>query len=46
MMADIEGIRTVVRSCSNLTTDTLAALFTVWMCLSTLGMDTCRCIIE
>ena len=29
MMADTEGIKTNVRTCSNLTADTLAALFAV-----------------
>jgi hypothetical protein len=29
MMADMEGIKNSVRSCSNSTTDILAALFTV-----------------
>jgi hypothetical protein len=29
MVADIEGIRTIVRCCSNLTADILAALFNV-----------------
>jgi len=45
-MADIEGVRTIVRSCSNLTADKLAALFTVWRCRNTFGMEAWRCIID
>jgi hypothetical protein len=45
MMADI-GVRTIVRSCSILAADNLAALFTARRCLNTLGMETCRYIIE
>jgi len=44
-MADI-GVRMSVRSCSNLTADILAALFTVRRCPNTFGMEICRCVIE
>jgi len=46
MMADIEGDRMSVRSCSNLTEDFLAALFCVWRHPNTFGMEAWGCSIE
>jgi len=46
MMAVIEGVRMSVISCSNLTADILAALFIVWICHNTSGIEACLCVIE
>jgi len=45
-MTKIEGFKMSVRSCSNLTEDFLAALFTVWRCPTIFGMEAWGCIIE